>query len=179
MGGNDVLEQVVLPEPHPGPGHISIDVADAGVNYAEAMFRRGALGGEPPFVPGMDVSGTVRAVGPDVTGLSVGQRVAAMAVVGGCAEVALAPAAAVLLLPESMDLLTAAALAMAGQTVLGLLEEAARLRVGDHLLVHAAAGGIGTLLAQAARELGGGRLIGTVGDPAKIPYAERSGYDLV
>lgn len=179
FGGPEVLQLVEVPTPDPGPGQVTIRVAYAGVNYAEAMFRRGALGQEPPFVPGMDVSGTVEALGDGVTDLEHGQRVAAMTVVGGYAEVALAPAAAVLPLPEPVDLQAGAALAMAGQTVLGLLDGSARLRAGDSVLVHAAAGGIGVLVARVARELGAATVIGTVGDQAKTDYARGHGYDLV
>lgn len=130
-----MLRLVEVPTPDPGPGQVAIRVAYAGVNYAEAMFRRGDLGQEPPFVPGMDVSGTVEALGDGVT---------------------------VLPLPEAVDLQAAATLAMAGQTVLGLLDGSARLRAGDSVLVHAAAGGIGVLAAQVARELGATLVIGTV-----------------
>ena len=179
FGGPEVLELVDLPAPDPGPGQVAIRVAYASVNYAEAMFRRGDLGQEPPFVPGMDVSGTVEALGQGVTGLLPGQRVAAMTVVGGYAEVVLAPAVAVLPLPDRVSLRTGAALAMAGQTVLGLLDGSARLRAGDTVLVHAAAGGIGLLAAEMARELGAALILGTVGDPTKADYARAHGYDAV
>ena len=179
FGGPDVLRLVDLPAPDPGPGQVAIRVAYASVNYAEAMFRRGDLGQEPPFVPGMDVSGTVEALGQGVTGLRQGQQVAAMTVVGGYAEVVLAPAVAVLPLPEPVGLQAGAALAMAGQTVLGLLDGSARLRAGDSVLVHAAAGGIGLLAAQVARELGAAAVLGTVGDTTKADYARSHGYDVV
>jgi NADPH2:quinone reductase len=94
FGGPEVLQVREVPLPEPGSGQVAIRVAYAGVNYAETMARRGGLhSGEPPFVPGLEVSGHIQSLGAGVKGLRVGQPVAALTGSGGYAEVALAYAA--------------------------------------------------------------------------------------
>jgi NADPH:quinone reductase len=182
LGGPEVLELRDLPEPQPGPGQVSIDVAFAGLNFAEVMGRRGDLGPrDDPFVPGLEVSGRVRRVGEGVTVLRPGQPVCAFTDAGGYAEVAVAPAE--LTFPVAADgreaLLRAACAPTVAITAWSLLRHAGRLAPGETLLVHAAAGGLGTLVAQFARHLGAGMVIGTIGDPAKAQYARGFGYDHV
>ncbi len=179
-GGPDVLDERDAPAPAPGPGEVAVRVAYAGVNYAEVMGRRGDYQPAPlPFIPGFEVSGHVAALGAGVTGFAVGQRVAAMTIIGGYAEVAVAPAAMVVPVPDGVDLRTAAAFPTIAPTAYALLHEVARVRPGEAVLVHAAAGGVGTVLGQMARALGAGRVIGTVGSADKVAYAARFGYDLV
>src|SRR4029453_8097778 len=100
-----------LPIPEPAPGQIAVDVAYAGVNFIDVMARRGDPGYAPewPFVPGLEIAGTVRALGPGVEEPTPGMRVAAFVGRGGLAEVALASAALVAEVPESVDLASAAA----------------------------------------------------------------------
>ncbi|HVD86499.1 MAG TPA: zinc-binding dehydrogenase [Solirubrobacterales bacterium] len=179
-GGPEELRVEDLPVPTPGPGEVSIDVAYAGVNYAEVMARRGALPAfVAPFVPGLEVSGTVRAVGEQVEDLKPGQPVAALTTFGGYAEVALAPAAVTYpLAADGADELRAgAALPTIVPAAWGVVHEVARMRAGELALVHAAAGGVGTVLGQIARNAGVGRLVGVVSSEEKATYARRFGYD--
>jgi NADPH2:quinone reductase len=177
-GGPEVLELRELDVPQPGPGEIAIDVAYAGVNYAEAMARRGALAPyRPPFVPGLEVSGHVRALGAGVAGPAVGEPVSALTTRGGYAEVAVAPAAVTY--GHETDLLTGAAMPTIVPTAWALIHELARLRPGEDVLVHAAAGGVGTVVAQVARRAGAGRVLGVTSTEEKAAYARGFGYDEV
>ncbi|GAA3439263.1 quinone oxidoreductase family protein [Kutzneria kofuensis] len=180
FGEAEVLRFAGVDIPEPGPGQVAIDVAYAGANFAEILYRRGVVDVPRPFVPGIEVSGRVRAVGPDVEGLRVGQPVAALTIVdsGGYAEVVVTAAALVVPLDESdLDLRVAAALPSNSTTAFLVLDRVARIEPGESVLVHAAAGGVGSQLGQAARLLGAGRVVGAVGTPAKIDAAKRFGYD--
>ncbi|MEU6262537.1 quinone oxidoreductase family protein [Saccharopolyspora shandongensis] len=184
FGGAEVLRFDVLDVPEPGPGQVSIDVAYAGANFAEVLYRQGVVDVPLPFVPGIEVSGRIRAVGPGVDGLRVGQPVAALTIVagGGYAEVVVTAADLVAPLDEhgpDLDLDLAAALPSNSTTAFLVLDRVARIEPGEKVLVHAAAGGVGSQLGQVARLLGAGRVVGTVGSPAKIDAAKRFGYDEV
>jgi NADPH2:quinone reductase len=135
-----------------------------------------------PFVPGIEVSGRIQALGPKVEGLTVGQPVAALTIVdsGGYAEVVTTSADLVATLDDhDLDLSVAAALPSNSTTAFLVLDRVARIEPGDRVLVHAAAGGVGSQLGQAARLLGAGRVVGTVGSAAKIETAKGFGYDEV
>ncbi|MGW7575690.1 quinone oxidoreductase family protein [Streptomyces sp. NPDC054765] len=182
FGEAEVLRAATLPVPGPGPGQVAIDVAYAGANFAEVLYRRGVVDVPLPFVPGIEVAGRIRAVGKGVEGLAVGQPVAALTIVdsGGYAEVVVT--AADLVAP--LDGLgigpgVAAALPSNSTTAFLVLDRVARIEPGDSVLVHAAAGGVGSQLGQAARLLGAGRVVGTVGSEAKIETARSFGYDEV
>lgn len=180
FGGADVLRPAEVKAPEPGPGQVSIDVAYAGANFAEVLYRRGVVDVPLPFVPGIEVSGRIREVGPDVEGLRRGQPVAALTIVdgGGYAEVAVTSAELVAPLDGlDLGLDVAAAVPSNGATAFLVLDRVARIEPGDSVLVHAAAGGVGSQLGQAARLLGAGRVAGTVGAPAKVEAARRFGYD--
>ncbi|MEV5535726.1 zinc-binding dehydrogenase [Saccharopolyspora shandongensis] len=182
FGGAEVLRFAGLDVPEPGPGQVSIDVAYAGANFAEVLYRQGVVDVPLPFVPGIEVSGRIRAVGPGVDGLRVGQPVAALTIVagGGYAEVVVTAADLVAPLDEhGPDLDLAAALPSNSTTAFLVLDRVARIEPGEKVLVHAAAGGVGSQLGQVARLLGAGRVVGTVGSPAKIDVAKRFGYDEV
>lgn len=182
FGGAEVLrvDEVAIPEP--GPGQVSIDVAYAGANFAEILYRRGVVDVPLPFVPGIEVSGRIRAVGAGVEDLAVGQPVAALTIVdsGGYAEVVVTSAALVAPL-DGLDIepALAAALPSNSTTAFLVLDRVARIEPGQSVLVHAAAGGVGSQLGQAARLLGAGRVVGTVGGQAKIETARSFGYDEV
>ncbi|WP_326825863.1 quinone oxidoreductase family protein [Streptosporangium sp. NBC_01756] len=183
-GGPEVLRSVAVPAPQAGPGEILVQVAYAGVNYAEVQHRLGDFG--PPDlldIPGMEVSGHVAALGEGVSGFVVGDPVAAyLPDGGGYAEFAVAPAHFVFSLRTPMgeiDLRTAGGAALVLPTAYGILAEAVRLRPGDTVLIHAAAGGVGSVAAQIARALGAGAVYGTVGNDDKAVYAKRFGYDAV
>ncbi|KOG41719.1 quinone oxidoreductase family protein [Streptomyces resistomycificus] len=179
-GGPEVLKVVTAEAPEPGPGQVSIDVAYAGVNFADLKARAEGYRVESlPFRPGLEVSGRIRAVGPDVTGLRPGQEVAALVGGGAYAEVAVAETATVFPLPEGLDLRRAAALPTVLPTAHALLHEVGRLRAGESVLVHGAAGGIGTAAGQLARAAGAGAVYGVVSSTAKAGHALKYGYDEV
>jgi NADPH2:quinone reductase len=177
-GGPDVLVTAEREAPEPGPGQVAIDVAYAGVNYADLLARAEGYRVERfPYVPGLEVSGRVRALGAGVTGLSVGQEVTALTEGGAYAEVAVVRAATVFPLPEGLDLRTAAALTTVLPTAYALVHSVGRLQPGETVLVHSAAGGVGTVAGQLAKAAGAGRVLGTVSSDAKADHARAHGYD--
>ncbi|MFI9721910.1 zinc-binding alcohol dehydrogenase family protein [Streptomyces sp. NPDC052396] len=179
-GGPEVLLGIEAEIPEPGPGQVGIDVVYAGVNFADLKARaEGYRVPSLPFRPGLDVSGRVRALGPGVTDLQVGQEVAAFLPGGGYAEVAVAEAATVFALPRGVDLRTAATLPTVLPTAHALVHEAGRLRAGESVLVQGAAGGVGTVVGQLARAAGAGAVYGVVSSPDKVAHAQEHGYDRV
>ncbi|MFD0501076.1 MULTISPECIES: quinone oxidoreductase family protein [Streptomyces violaceusniger group] len=179
FGDAEVLRVATVPVPEPGPGQVAIDVAYAGANFAEVLYRRGVVDVPLPFVPGIEVSGRIRAVGEGVEDLTAGQPVAALSIVdsGGYAEVVVTSADLVVPLDGlgiGMDV--AAALPSNSTTAFLVLDRVARIEPGERVLVYAAAGGVGSQLGQAARLLGAGHVVGTVGSAAKIETARRFGY---
>jgi NADPH2:quinone reductase len=178
--GADRTEIREIKEPRPGPGEVTIDVAYAGINFLDVMARRGDAGYVTawPYAPGLEVSGTVRETGPDVTGLAAGQKVAAFTAGGGLAEVVLARAGCVVPVPGQVPSPVAAATPLMLTTALLLLQDAAGFRTGKTVLVHSASGGVGSAVAQLVPLLGGGLRIGTVGRPGKVTSALRAGYDV-
>ncbi|PYC87636.1 oxidoreductase [Streptomyces tateyamensis] len=177
-GGSENSEVAEVAAPQPGPGQVAVQVAYAGLNFVDVMARRGDAGyvDSWPYRPGKEVAGTVRALGPGVTGFAVGDRVVAAPAGGGLAEVAVAPAALTVPLPDGVDLRQAAATPLGLATAMLLLTDSGRFTAGDTVLVHSAGGGIGSAIAQLVPELGGGRLIGTVGRPEKADEAVKAGY---
>jgi NADPH2:quinone reductase len=180
-GGPEVLSYEDVPDPVPGEGEVLVRVAAASVNFADAKLRVGAYhqGASPPTIPGLDVAGTVAAVGPGVAGIAVGDRVAAGLSGGGYAELVVAKQSLVWRLPESVSDETGAAFPVAGITAWNVLALAGRLAPGESVLVHSAAGGVGSTAAQLARHLGASLVIGTVGDRAKVAAARDAGCDEV
>lgn len=166
--------------PRPGNGEVSIDVASAGINFLDIMARRGDPGyaSSWPYVPGLEVAGTIRETGPGVPHLKVGQKVAALTVHGGLAEVALASAELTVPVPEPVPLEVAASAPAALATAWLLLCDVARLAAGESVLMHSASGGIGSAIAQLVPILGGGLRIGTVGGAAKLAATYALGYDV-
>ncbi|WP_327145605.1 quinone oxidoreductase family protein [Nocardia sp. NBC_01327] len=178
FGGPEVLRLVELELPEPGAGEVSIDVAYVGVNFADLQARSiGYRVAGLPFVPGLELSGHVRAVGAGVEGLTVGQPVAAITEGGAYAEVALAKAATVFPVPEGVDLRTAATLPTVLPTAYALVHTVGRLQPGETVLVQAAAGGVGTVAGQVAKLAGAGAVYGVVSSAAKADYARKLGYD--
>ena len=178
--GTDCTEIRETGEPRPGPGEVTIDVAHAGINFLDVMARRGDTGYVTawPYAPGLEVSGTVRETGPGVTGLAVGQKVAAFTAGGGLAEVVLVRAELVVPVPDQVPSRVAAAAPLMLTTALLLLHDAASFRPGMTVLTHSASGGVGSAVAQLVPLLGGGLRIGTVGRPGKVASALRGGYDV-
>ncbi len=178
FGGPEVLQLTEVATPRPGQGQVVIRVAYAGVNFAEIMGRRGDYHASAlPFVPGLEVSGHIHALGEGVEGLAIGQPVAAFTVTGGYADYVAASALLTFPLAEMIDLRTAAAFPTIVPTATALLSEVARLQPGESVLIHAASGGVGTVAVQIARLLGASKLIGVVSRAEKRAYARSFGYD--
>ena len=175
LDGPAALQVAELPEPVPGPDQVLIDVHVAGVTFPEVLQSRGEyqLKPELPFVPGSEVAGTVRSA-PQGSGFETGQRVAAFPGVGGYAEAVAVPAAMVFPLPDHVSFAAGAALPMNYLTVHFALVRRAQLREGETVLVHGAAGGVGTAAVQLARALGA-RVIGVTSTPEKAEVAKAAG----
>jgi len=183
VGEPEVLTLCEMPDPHPGRQQVSIRVVYAGVNYADIMDRqRGYHSDHFPYVPGLEVAGYIDELGEGVTGLRIGQRVAAFVKNGGYAERALAQADLTFPLDSAhgqLDMAVAAAFPAVALTAYDVLVHVARLQPGDTVLIHAAAGGVGSVAGQLARSMGAGLVLGTVGSARKIAYAQSYGYDHV
>jgi NADPH2:quinone reductase len=177
-GGPDVLQLHESAPPEPGPGQVRVRVAAAGLNYIDTYHRTGLYKLPLPFTPGLECAGTIEAVGPGVTGWSVGERVATASGVGAYAELALAPAARLVRLPGAVDAKLGAAVMLQGLTAHYLAYSTYPLKPGDTCVVTAAAGGVGLLLVQIAHRLGA-RVIGLCGSEAKASLARAAGADEV
>jgi NADPH:quinone reductase len=168
--------------PPPAPGEVTIDVAYAGVNFADTMFRRGTVRVPLPVVPGIEVSGWIRDVGTGVTDLSPGQPVAALTIVnyGGYAEIVTVDARLVAALPHDDDELLVIAAGTPSNTTTAIMSlERARLGAGETILVHSAASGLGSQFGQLAARSGPAAIIGTVGTADKFDAARSFGYTTV
>ncbi|HVB38091.1 MAG TPA: NAD(P)H-quinone oxidoreductase [Vicinamibacterales bacterium] len=177
-GGPDVLVPAERPVPRPGDGEVLIQVAAAGVNRPDVMQRQGKY--PPPAgasdLPGLEVAGTVAAVGPDVARWKVGDAVCALVAGGGYAEYCVAPASQCLPVPEGLDLTTAAAVPETFFTVWTNVFERGRLKAGEWLLVHGGSSGIGTTAIQLGRAFGA-RVLATAGTAEKCAACERLGSE--
>ena len=176
-GGPEVLRLDEIEKPQPGAGEVLIRTVVAGINYADTMLRRGNYLMKPPlpFTPGFEAAGTIEALGAGVEDLHIGQRVMATVQGGGYAEYVAGKAAQVVPVPDQLEFGRATALLVQGLTALGLLKG---VRAGQTVLVHAAAGGVGSLLVQLAK-LRGARVIGTASTAAKLDIVSGLGADAV
>lgn len=177
-GGPDVLRPAERQSPEPGPGQVLVEVAAAGVNYIDVYHRTGSYPTVPPFVPGVEGAGTVSATGEGVTTPRVGDLVAWAGPPGGYAEQVALPADRVVVVPDGISAEDAAAVMLQGLTAHYLTHATYPVQPGDTVLVHAAAGGVGLLLIQVVKLLGG-RVIGTVSTAEKEDLARRAGADEV
>ncbi len=175
-GGPEVLRYEEVPIPEPALDQVRIRVVATGLNYIETYHRTGLYKLPLPFIPGGEFAGIVDAVGAEARGWSVGDRVATASGIGGYAEYALAPAAKLVRVPESIDLKLAAAVLLQGATAHYLTHSTYPLKSGDTCVVTAAAGGVGLLLVQMARRLGA-RVVGLVSTEAKAALAREAGAD--
>ncbi len=178
-GGPEVLRLEEIKKPRPSAGQVLIKVAAAGVNYADIMQREGTYltPTKLPTTLGLEVAGTVEELGEGVSWPPVGTRVAAL-VEGGYAEYVLAYPHLIIPIPETLDFVHAAAFPLQGVTAYQLLHECAHLQPGESVLVHAAAGGVGTLAVQLARLMGAGKVIGTASTEEKLEFARSLGADV-
>ena len=175
-GGPEVLRWEDVEVGAPGPGQLRVRHAAVGLNYIDVYHRTGLYPlPSLPWTLGMEGAGQVEAVGEGVTEFKVGDRVAyASPPVGAYAEVRLVPADRVVALPDTIDDRTAAAMMLQGMTAQYLLRRTYRVRPGDAILLHAAAGGVGLIASQWARDLGA-TVIGTVGNDDKAELARAHG----
>ncbi|MFF7939474.1 zinc-binding dehydrogenase [Nocardia gamkensis] len=182
FGPAENLRYEPVPDPVPGPGQVRIAVAAAGVHLVDTTLRRGEAGPFPapelPTIPGREVAGTVDRVGAGVAASLLGAQVVAHlgAVPGGYAELAVTDAARLHEIPANLDAAEAVAMIGTGRTTMGILQFT-ELKPGSVVLVTAAAGGIGTLLVQYAKNAGA-TVIGLAGGPAKVDRVRRNGADL-
>lgn len=183
FGDADHLHLEEMPDPTPAPGEITIDVAYAGVGLVDVLLRGGRFDfAKPPLVPGIEVSGTVRALGDGVTGFAPGQRVAALLTdftsggMGGYAEIARAKAALTIPLAPEDELATAAATAVNGATAFMALEGVPR---GAVVAISGASGGLGQSLITAALTSGARSIIAISGSPARRAALLQAGATVV
>ncbi|HEY1702950.1 MAG TPA: NADPH:quinone oxidoreductase family protein [Trebonia sp.] len=178
----DVLSLEDVPEPEPGPGQIAVRVLASPANFPDALMCRGLYQVKPdlPFTPGVELCGQVSALGEGVTGHAAGERVIGTSAIpaGAFAEIALMEAGQAFPAPPELDDAGASSLYIGYQTGWFGLHRRAGLRPGETLLVHAAAGGVGSAAVQLGKAAGA-RVIGVVGGPAKAEVARQLGADVV
>jgi NADPH:quinone reductase len=175
-GGPEKMDLVEIPVPQPGPKQALVKIAVSGVNFIDVYFRIGLYKADPPIALGMEAAGVVEAVGPDVTEVRPGDRVAYAMARGSYAEYAVVPAWQLVKVPDEIGLNTAAAAMLQGMTAHYLTHSTFPLKSGDTCLVHAAAGGAGRLIVQMAKMVGA-RVFGTTSTEAKAEHARQAGAD--
>jgi NADPH2:quinone reductase len=175
-GGPEVLTIVDLPVPKPKPNEVVVKISAAGVNFIDVYVREGRYSTPLPFVNGQEAAGTVSDVGSEVKSLKTGDRVAYTSILGSYAEYAAVPAHRLVRIPEGITDQQAAAAMLQGMTAHYLVNSTYRLNKGETTLIHAAAGGVGLLLVQMARNIGA-RVIGTAGSEEKAKLAREAGAD--
>src|SRR3954447_22760509 len=171
FGGPEVLQLADVPVPEPGEGEVLIRVSRAGMNYADTHQRNNDYLAkyELPFVPGGEVAGVRE---------DTGERVVALCGLGGYAEYAVAEEAVTFPIPEGVDDETALALIVQGLTAWHLYRTSGRVADGESVVIHAAAGGVGSLAVQLGRPMGAGRVIATASTEAKRKLALELGADV-
>ena len=182
FGGPEVLQYEEVPTPAPGPREVLVKLAAAGLNYSDlhqrTAQRTGHFANKLPYTMGREGSGTVAALGPEVTNFKTGEPVAYTGIPGAYAEYALVPAERLVRMPAVLDVKVGAAAMLQGMTAHYLAYTTYPLRPGDSCLIHAAAGGVGLLLVQMAKQCGA-RVIGTVSTEEKAALARDAGADEV
>jgi NADPH2:quinone reductase len=179
-GGPEVLELESFEPDRPGPGQVLLRHTAIGLNYIDVYHRTGFYppAGGLPFTPGIEAAGVIEAVGPDVAGLQPGERVAYATSPGAYADLRIIPADRLVPLPHDISDDVAAAVLNKGITARYLVRQTFRVSAGDCVLVHAAAGGVGSMLSQWAKHLGA-TVIGTAGSAEKAEAAHERGCDHV
>ncbi|MFK3729788.1 NAD(P)H-quinone oxidoreductase [Streptomyces sp. NPDC088090] len=179
-GGPDALVWAEVPDPVPGEGEVLVEVVASAVNRADVLQRQGFYNpppGSSPY-PGLECAGRITALGPGVSGWSVGDEVCGLLVGGGYAERVAVPAGQLLPVPKGVDLATAAALPEVACTVWSNVFMIAHLRPGETLLVHGGASGIGTMAIQLAKAVGA-KVAVTAGGPEKLARCAELGADVL
>ncbi len=173
-GGADKMRWETVEVGDPGPGQVRVRNTAVGLNFVDIYQRNGLYPMQLPFTLGSEGAGVIEAVGPKVKDLKVGDRVAYSGPIGAYAEVLLRPADRLVKIPAGVDDRTAAAMMLKGLTAQYLIRRTYRVKKGDTILMHAAAGGVGQILCQWAKHLGA-TVIGTVGSDEKVDLAKKSG----
>jgi len=175
-GGPEKMQLVEVTKPQPGPKQALIRVSAIGVNFIDIYFRKGLYKAESPIVLGNEGAGTVEAVGPEVSEIKAGDRVAWAMHRGSYGEYATVPAHMLVKIPDGLDFQTGAAAMLQGMTAHYLTHSTYPLKNGEACLVHAAAGGTGSLIVQMAK-MRGARVFGTVSTEEKARVARDAGAD--
>jgi NADPH:quinone reductase len=175
-GGPEVLRWENIEVGEPGPGQVKLRQEAAGLNFIDVYHRTGLYPQQFPFTPGVEGAGVVESVAPDVTIVSVGDRVAYAGPLGGYAEERLIDADRLVKLPDAISSEQAAGMMLQGMTAHMLLRSVHRVKAGDTILIHAAAGGVGLIVCQWAKALGA-TVIGTVSTDEKAALARAHGCD--
>ena len=179
-GGVETIQIVELDDPVPGRGEVCVRVHRAGVNFAELMMRQGLYGSSPdfPFTPGYEASGVVIGVGDGVDSLNEGDRVLAMTGFGGYSEKVCLDARRAIPIPDSVSFDQAASIPVTYGTAFHMLVHLGGIREGDSVLIHHAAGGVGTAVAQICKAFGASLVVGTASAP-KRDFVESMGMRFV
>ena len=179
LGGPEVLTYEDVDEPRPGAGEAVVKIAASGLNYLDVQYRIGRVKAPLPFVIGSEASGVVTEIGSGVTEVKVGDRVGWAMTLGSYAEYASVPAWKLVVLPAGLDMQVAAGVMLQGLTAHYLTHSTFALKPGDTALVHAAAGGVGSVIVQVARIIGA-RVLATAGTEAKAELARQAGaHDVI
>ena len=173
-GGPEKLRWEQIQVGAPGEGQVLVRNTAVGLNFVDTYQRSGLYQIALPFTPGSEGAGVIEAVGPKVKEFKIGDRVAYSGPIGAYAEVLLRPAERLVKIPAGIDDKTAAAMMLKGLTAQYLIRRTYRVKKGDTILMHAAAGGVGQILCQWARTLGA-TVIGTVGSDEKAALARKAG----
>ena len=173
-GGPEKLKWEEVQVGDPGPGQVRVRHTAVGLNFIDTYHRSGLYPMPLPLTLGSEGAGVVEAVGPGVKEFKVGDRVAYASLIGAYSEVALRPADRLVKIPPGIDDKVAAAIMLKGMTAWYLVRRTYKVKEGDTILVHAAAGGVGQILSQWAKHLGA-TVIGTVGSDEKAPLAKKAG----
>src|SRR5437660_5939401 len=177
-GGPEALTLADIPAPKPKPNEAVVKIAAIGVNFIDVYFREGRYPAPLPFIDGQEAAGTISEVGSEVKSLKPGDRVAYTNVLGSYAEDAAVPAEKLVRLPDGISEQQAAAAMLQGMTAHYLVYSTYPLKNGETALIHAAAGGVGLLLVQMAKNIGA-RVIGSAGSEEKAKLAREAGADQV
>ncbi|WP_413299608.1 NADPH:quinone oxidoreductase family protein [Bacillus sp. 1P10SD] len=180
-GKPEVLRVVSIPIPSMQPGHVLVQVKAVGVNFADTARRYGQyLEKTPlPYIPGAEISGVITEISPDVTDFKVGDRVVALTNNGGYAEYISLHTSQLVPLPDHVDFNQAAAILGQGISAYHILKTSGQLKKGESVLIHAAAGGVGTLAVQLAKIMGAGKVIATASSSEKLNLVSSLGADVV
>jgi NADPH2:quinone reductase len=180
FGGSEKLILQDVPMPFAGDGQIVIQVEAAGVNFSDGMQRRNqyVFPVSLPYLPGFEVAGIVTELGKGVENISLGDRVVAMLPGGGgYAQYAVTPSYLAAVIPPTISAQASLALQVQGLTAYLMLKDGAKLQAGQTVLIHAAAGGVGTLLVQIAKQMGASKIIATASNVEKLAVAKSLGAD--